>query len=531
MKRTPVFLLFLAAASFFLLFNSHIPVTDPVEGNYALTAKEMLISGDWLSPRIYGQFWYDKPIMIYWLILASYKLFGINEFAARFPAAIFSAFSVCFLYWFTYELYKNRRMALVAAIVMATSLEYWILAKLIITDAVLFFFSSVTMATLYLAIENKGRKWSLIAYIAAALAVLTKGPVGIVLPGITIIIYIAIFKKWDMMKKLVYIPGIVVFLVVTLPWYLYMYQVHGNDFVNTFLGLHNYIRATISEHPKDNVVYYYLVLFPLSLLPWTGIFLRMTARLVREFKLPHINYLVIWPGVIIIFYTLMATKYPTYVFPAIFPVAILIARYIEQMLADGGKKQWLWLTVPTGLLLLAISIGVEILSPVHTWTAIYVVTAIAFCVILWAQLKTSGYKIFKLVVGLTMILILTVNSQVYTFYADMRSAKKAVQYLPPQGAKIASYGNYPVSGVFYSGYSIANLVDNTSESLQNLKWAGKYTMPTETIRSFNLQTQGNSETYVIVDGNRLAGFGDMDIAQQFAMVSLNGKTVLYKRVR
>jgi len=66
---------------FFLPFNSHIPVTDPVEANYALTAKEMLFSGNWLSPQIYGHYWYDKPAMIYWLIAASYKLFGVNEFA------------------------------------------------------------------------------------------------------------------------------------------------------------------------------------------------------------------------------------------------------------------------------------------------------------------------------------------------------------------------------------------------------------------------------------------------------------------
>ena len=135
-----VAVVFAAAFVFFLLFNGNISVTDPVESNYALTAKEMLLSGDWLSPRIYGQFWFDKPIMIYWLIAVSYGVFGVNEFAARFPAALFAAASVAWVYWFGGKLYASQRTAFFSALVLATSLEFWILSRMIITDAVLFFF-------------------------------------------------------------------------------------------------------------------------------------------------------------------------------------------------------------------------------------------------------------------------------------------------------------------------------------------------------------------------------------------------------
>jgi 4-amino-4-deoxy-L-arabinose transferase-like glycosyltransferase len=529
MKRISIYLLFFTTAIFFLLFNSHIPVTDPVEGNYALTGKEMLMSGDWLSPRIYGQFWYDKPIMIYWLILLCYKLFGINEFAARFPAAIFSILSVCFIYWFTYRIYKNMRIALLSALVLATSLEYWILAKMIITDAVLFFFTSVSMATFYLGLLDKGYKWYIIAYTTAALAVLTKGPVGIILPGITIFIYIAVGRRWGLLKELYLMHGAAVFLLVATPWYLYMYLQHGNDFINSFLGLHNYIRATVSEHPKDNVFYYYLVLFPLSLLPWTGVFLRMAVSVVKEFKLSHVNYLVVWPAVTIIFYTVMATKYPTYVFPATFPVAILIGRYLDRMLKEDERKQWLWLTVPMLLLLLSIGIGVRTMSSVHDWRAIYVMIAISFFAILWAQIKASGHVMLRLVAGLTVLVILLFNNQIYTFYADTRSAKDVVQILPKQGAEVASYGSYPTSAIFYSGYSMPNLVEHSDELIHEGAWAGKYIMPAETITFFNQQTANNPETYIIVDEHELDRFKSMDIAQQFIPVGAHAKAVLYKR--
>ena len=116
-------LVFVGALAFYLPFNAHIPITDPVESNYALTAKEMFISGNWLSPQIYGQFWYDKPAMIYWLIAASYKLLGVGEFAARLPSAVFSAASVAFSCWFSTRLFNSRAAGIFTAVVLGTSLE------------------------------------------------------------------------------------------------------------------------------------------------------------------------------------------------------------------------------------------------------------------------------------------------------------------------------------------------------------------------------------------------------------------------
>ena len=302
-KRMTAILVFFAALIFYLGFNAYIPVTDPVESNYALTAKEMLLSDDWLSPRIYGHYWFDKPIMIYWLIALSFKLFGITDFAARLPAALFSAGSVTFIYWFGQKIFKDKKAALLSALVLGTSLEFWVLAKMIITDAVLFFFTSVSLATLYLGMQRNGVIWYIIAYGAAGMAVLTKGPVGLVLPGIIILGYIFLTRKWQLLKRLFLLPGIFIFLAVAAPWYFKMYQLHGSTFIDTFLGLHNYVRATVSEHPDDNVFYYYLVLFPISLLPWTGILLPYKKILGHEINSTPLVYLAIWPMIIIVFYT------------------------------------------------------------------------------------------------------------------------------------------------------------------------------------------------------------------------------------
>ncbi len=117
------------------------------------------------------------------------------------------------------------------------------------------------------------------AYGAAALAVVTKGPVGIVLPGLILLLFIAI--RWFTKKdnddysldkdiKLLFNPfGIFLFIILASPWYIAMYSIHGQEFISGFLGLHNMERALVSEHPKFNVWYYYLIIVPLALLPWT----------------------------------------------------------------------------------------------------------------------------------------------------------------------------------------------------------------------------------------------------------------------
>ena len=95
-RLTPV--LFVVWLVFFMVANNILPVTDPVESNYALTAKEMVLSGNWLSPQIYGTYWYDKPIMIYWLIALAFKIFGIADWVVRLPSAIFGALSVAAMF-------------------------------------------------------------------------------------------------------------------------------------------------------------------------------------------------------------------------------------------------------------------------------------------------------------------------------------------------------------------------------------------------------------------------------------------------
>ena len=521
--------IFFAAAAVYLLFNASIPVTDPVEANYALTAKEMLLSGDWLSPRIYGQYWYDKPAMIYWLIIFSYKLFGVNEFAARFPSALFSALSVSFIYWFVQRIYADQRTAMLSALVLGTSLQFWILAKMIITDACLFFFVSVALATFYLGLLGQGKKWFIVAYASSGLAVLTKGPVGIVLPALVIFTYILVSRRWALFKQLSLISGMTVFGAIVLPWYFYMYKAHGAEFINTFLGLHNYIRATVAEHPKDNVFYYYLVLFPLSLLPWTGLFLKALGSLAVRSQAMHERFLWVWAAVILVFFTMMATKYPTYVFPALFPAAIITGRYMALMQNNTGRTEWLWLTIPAGLLFAGLAIGLKYLKANPDWFVVYSLSGAAIIALIWLQIRGNSRLMPAATALAVAALSLVISYYGFSAYADARSAKALITALPKEGAIVASYGDYPTSAVFYSDYLVIRLVTSEESIKARGIWAGKYTMPTEPEDVFYTRTLTNPATYVVVNAHDQQPFQAKLQIQNFVPVSSHGKMTLYKR--
>ncbi|GAA0202974.1 ArnT family glycosyltransferase [Selenomonas dianae] len=311
--------------------NGALPVTAPVEVNYTQTAKEMLAAGDFLSPQIYGNYWYDKPIFFYWELLAAFSVFGVTDFAARFFPALFAAAGLGLTYAFARRLY-DERTAFWSALILGTSVLYSFLAKLILTDLSLFVFFGGTLAAFYIGYRERRRSFFYIAYACAGLAVLTKGPIGFLLPGLIILVFLLAARDLSALGRVCLPTGLLVFAAVCAPWYVYMYLVHGADFVNTFLGIHNVLRATVSEHAQWDVWYFYLGIYVLGMFPWSfalplALFRAWRVRPVVETRT---LFLLVWAIVVPVFFQMMATKYPTYSFPAFLPTAILTARLLAQ---------------------------------------------------------------------------------------------------------------------------------------------------------------------------------------------------------
>ncbi len=318
----------------FFLGSHLLQITDPVESNYVITAREMLESGDFFSPRIYGHYWYDKPILFYWELIAAFRLMGIHEFAARFFPAVMATGGVFLAYFFGRKLYDGRT-GFLAAIILGTSLEYWYLAHAVITDMTLFFAMSLALVFFYLGYSEQKPQYYYGSYIAAAVAVLTKGPIGFCLPGLIIFLFLLWQRDLRHLLKMRLFSGTVLFLAIAALWYYPMYQKHGWDFINMFFGVHNVLRATVSEHPEVDVWFYYLAVFFVGCAPW--VFMAVPSVLMewrRNGRIPELDcrkrFLLVWALTIPVVFQCFATKYVTYTLPYMLPVAILFSLYFRE---------------------------------------------------------------------------------------------------------------------------------------------------------------------------------------------------------
>ena len=318
----------------FFVGNHLLQITDPVESNYVLTAREMLEAGDYFSPRIYGNYWYDKPILFYWELLAAFKLMGVSEFSARFFPALMGGVGVFMTYLFGKRLY-DRKTGFWAAVILGTSVEYWYLSHAVITDMTLFVAMSLTLICFYLGYSEKTPRYYYGAYAAAAVGVLTKGPIGICLPGLIIVLFLLWKRDFRHFLQMRILSGMILFLGVVSLWYFPMYQKQGWDFINTFFGVHNVLRASVSEHPEVNVWYYYLAVFFVGFFPWAFMAVPATIRKYwgyrKERDFPVLDdrrkFLLVWAVTVPVVFQCFATKYITYTLPYMMPVALLFALY------------------------------------------------------------------------------------------------------------------------------------------------------------------------------------------------------------
>ncbi len=426
-RRHPYGTLFLFSLYLYLVGNSLLAVTDTAESNYALTAKEMVLSGDWLSPQIYGRYWYDKPIFFYWELAASFSLFGFNEWAARLPSALLGCVNVLFTFWFTRRVY-GERTAWGAAILLGTSLEFWLLSKAVITDAALFFFMNGAIAFFFLGYKEN-RTYYYLCWFFAALAVLTKGPIGIALPGFSCLLFLLWKRDLREMGHVHLFSGLLLFLAAGGSWYFYMYLTHGSDFLLNFFGVHNFLRATVAEHARQNVWWFYLVMFFAGFFPWSLAAPRALWKQRASIRHWHnisdpSAFLAIWAFSVLLVFQLIATKYTTYTFPSLFAFAILFARFYENRLPRIAR------------------IGTVMI-------AVYTVLALAIAPPV--MLAHSGKQIGLTLAGLHR------DSFPVLFYEDYRT-----------------------SAVFYSGETISRLTTARREAASKpggLSWNAKNVMP------------------------------------------------------
>ena len=481
-KKYWIYLFFVAAV---LLFagNGSICVTDSVESNYALTAKEMVLSGDWLSPQIYGRYWFDKPILFYWLTALGFKLFGFNEFGARFFPAIFGLGALMLVAYGGTRLY-GQKVGWLSGFVLLSNVEFFLISKSIITDAVLFLFLSSTLLFFYLGYKENSAKYLYVMYASAGFAVLTKGPIGVLLPGLIIVIFLFWKRDLQVISRIHLLKGILLFSVIALPWYAAMHSIHGSEFINIFFGVHNYLRATVSEHPRDNVIYYYTLVNALAFFPWSLLIPWIIWKRIKEhnFKIGEKEgFLLIWTAVIFIFFQCMATKYITYTYPLLFPLSILVGNVLYKY---GDKCLYRGFNFMAGALL-AVLVGAAWWCNERGILSVQELYLLPTSLLVGVLLYYAGQYIqLKKFIGIGCICLCFYFSLIYAAaipFAEHRSGKELglnlrLHHITEAGA----YGSYPTSAVFYSDAKIYKLLHRKAIAdyrPQAMSWTSKNVMP------------------------------------------------------
>ncbi len=485
---------------------------DVDEAVFAQASNEMVTSGNWITPTYNGVNRYDKPIFIYWLMALSYKAFGVNEFAARFPSAVAAVLLACSIYLFAgascgefsfqRPFMKREKRAFYAALSFMLSLYYAAYSHAAVTDMTLSLFISLSLFSFYMhAVCGRRPYYAYGFYLFSALAFLTKGLIGILIPfGVAGIFMLAI-KRLAGLKKLWSLPGLIIFLVVSAPWYTAETMANGKEFLYMFFIKHHFLRYTSVISGHSGPVYYYIPVLLLGAFPWAAMALTGARNSVKDAD-PAGLFALVWASFILVFFSFSRTKLPDYILPAMPAVAILAANGI--MYQKEG-----WTGFANGLAgVLALAGGVALLllprfAPAGLplgWTVWLAIPLLAIALISFA----GRNKIHTGLLGALMLVFLVVvlavalppanNFLQGTLYKYSIYAK---QNLPADGELICYDINNP-SVVFYSGRKITG-ADNTEDLVADLSQPGQAMIITRSKYSGELAKMGLKELQAAPD--------------------------------
>ncbi len=332
MVRSRKFLFILISSLLLLLLpNGLYSAFDKDEPKYLEAAWEMVKSGDYVTPYYNYEYRFDKPVLVYWLISAGYKLFGVNEFGGRFFVSLFGVLTVLLLFWWL-KRRESEELAFTSSLVLLTSLDFIVMSSVAMPDIVLTFFITASLTSFFEGYFRKSKNWYRLAFLFSGFATLTKGPVGLAIPGVIAVIFLALRR--DLLKTLKEIPwltGFLIYFAVVLPWYGAIFLKHGRDFFMDFIVFHNIHRFTgkIPGHPTQ--WWYYLANYFWLYLPWSFLFPFALYRLFKSRESvtePVLNFSLVWFFTVFLFFQVAHTKLAHYLLPSFPAFSVIVGWYL-----------------------------------------------------------------------------------------------------------------------------------------------------------------------------------------------------------
>ncbi len=378
-------------AVFTYFFGLTIPFLGPDEARYAQVAREMFERGDWVTPTLGGFNWFEKPALLYWLEIASYHIFGVNEFAARFGPAIFGLGTVVSLYilgkaigsWSAEsELdQSDKGFASRIALIAASTLGIMAFAHGASFDIIVTFPMTASLVSFYIWHRRADGEASgprrtssvslILFYVFIGIALLAKGLIGAVFPLAIVALFYLLSRKLPSSFFIVSLFwGALISLAVASTWYVPMYLKHGYGFIDEFFIQHHFQRFTSNKYQHPQPFYFFFIVLPLMTLPWlpfvaASIWTFVRSVIQRVAVSPIVFFAFAWLGVPLVFFSFSGSKLPGYVLPAVPAAVVLAAVYISKLSKNNAR----W-TMITQLLALSVFIGTIMLQlTVMPWFA------------------------------------------------------------------------------------------------------------------------------------------------------------------
>lgn len=343
--------LLLAGICGFLFFFglAHFGLVGADEPRYAQVAREMLAAHDWVTPRLGGHAWLEKPPLYYWQAMIAYALFGVSDWAARLPAAMDALLMVLGVLWFLRKLRPGFHFD--GALMVASAAGVVGFAHAAATDMPLAATFTLAMLAWYAWWET-GHRWLLVAFYAClGLGTLAKGPVAPFLAGVIIILFAIAAHDARIVLKTLWPPGLAAFFVVALPWFV-MVQARNPEFFRVFILEHNLERFGTNLYRHQQPFWFFIPVLLLGLIPWTAFVVAAVWEVVRAWWSERralfdsgdaLNFfLLLWLVLPILFFSISQSKLPGYILPAMPAGPLLVAEYVRRKVEDDEKPaRWL----------------------------------------------------------------------------------------------------------------------------------------------------------------------------------------------
>ncbi len=364
----------LAALLLYVCFFSQLDalgLLGPDEPRYAAIAQEMSRTGDWVTPRLHGKGWFEKPVLYYWTAGAAFRWLGEGETSARLPSAL-AALITALALAYAARMYYGGGAAWAVMLIFPTSVGVFAFARAATTDML---FSAALCLSMLSAAQLLG-PWRGTAGAAClplfwqrtafggllGLAALAKGPAALALAGGSVALWTLATRRWRDSLRLLHPVSILVFFAVAAPWYV-LVSLRNREFVDVFLIAHNFERYLTPVFRHEQPVWFFGPVLALGLVPWTALLVAVARagwELKREKRWQDSAgfFFACWVIFPLVFFSLSKSKLPGYVLPAIPPLALLFARCLSAEIGGSGKKARAVLAgVGATLILLALSAG------------------------------------------------------------------------------------------------------------------------------------------------------------------------------